>query len=341
MGVQQGDPLGPLLFSIVLHPLVCKIRDSFNLSFQAWYLDDGTIIGDTFIVGEVLKEDLRSRFAGVFLPNIARPLHGVKLLELLLLRACAGISKLYFAIRTCPPWVFERAQRSFDAALCSALERIVTASGLGFGDVLNYAFLASRLQSASLQTKLLRHYDIVTSGSAFDNALSNFNVKMKIDLLNNSSELAPRSLRSIFMEIMLSHVLVLLVSNINITLCMIPLLTSGPGPRFQLDGGLDVCVDLIGSSPLTQTGMIDFAPGRAVIEAAQRKRVKYETKCIDIGYGFHLFSFSFFGELEKDAVRLLKRIRRFTLTQEIGARAAVHIFNRIGFAIARRFSASR
>ncbi|GJW09233.1 retrovirus-related pol polyprotein from transposon TNT 1-94 [Tanacetum coccineum] len=39
----------------MLHPLVCKIRDSFNLSFQAWYLDDGTINGDTLIVGEVLK----------------------------------------------------------------------------------------------------------------------------------------------------------------------------------------------------------------------------------------------------------------------------------------------
>nr|GEV55987.1 hypothetical protein [Tanacetum cinerariifolium] len=54
-GVQQGDPLGPLLFAIVLHPLVRKIKDSFNLSPQAWYLDDGTIIGDTLVVREVLK----------------------------------------------------------------------------------------------------------------------------------------------------------------------------------------------------------------------------------------------------------------------------------------------
>ncbi|GJT14471.1 hypothetical protein Tco_0861513 [Tanacetum coccineum] len=41
------------------------------------------------------------------------------------------------------------------------------------------------------------------------------------------------------------------------------------------DGGLDVCVDLTGSSPLTQTRMSDFAPGRAVTDAAQRKRGKY------------------------------------------------------------------
>ncbi|GJX79889.1 hypothetical protein Tco_0328038 [Tanacetum coccineum] len=74
------------------------------------------------------------------------------------------------------------------------------------------------------------------------------------------------------------------------------------------DRGLDVCVDLTSSSPLTQTGMIDFVPGRAVIEAAQRKRDKYEAKCVDIGYGFLPFSFSSFKELEKDVVTLLKRI---------------------------------
>ena len=84
-----------------------------------------------------------------------------------------------------------------------------------------------------------------------------------------------------------------------------------------------------------QTGMVDFVPGRAVIEAAQRKRVKYEAKCADIGYGFLPFSFSSFGELEKDVVALLKRIRRFSVTQDIGARAAAHIFSRISFAIAR------
>ncbi|GKB67051.1 hypothetical protein Tco_0928463 [Tanacetum coccineum] len=92
--------------------------------------------------------------------------------------------------------------------------------------------------------------------------------------------------------------------------------------------GMEVlmCVwNLTGSSLLTQTGIADFVSGCAVIDAAQRKRVKYMAKCAAIGYGFLLFSFSSLGELEEDAVTLLKRIRKFSLAQDIEARVAVHI----------------
>ncbi|GJR00232.1 hypothetical protein Tco_0523216 [Tanacetum coccineum] len=255
------------------------IKDSFSLSLHAWYLDDGTIVGDTLVVGKVLKlimedgpgcglhlnvdktevfwpkEDPRRRLAGIFPPNIDRPLHGVKLLggpasvdfdfynelvmklvaktivlmdaiakindpqcELLLLRSCTGISRLYFTMRTCPPCVFESAQRSFDVALRSSLERIVTASGLGFGDwqwrvstlpfafgglgvysasdVLNYVFLVSRLLCVGLQTKLLRHTGIVASGPIFDDALSMFNTSMETDLFCNPSKItAPKLMK--------------------------------------------------------------------------------------------------------------------------------------------------
>nr|GEW64634.1 hypothetical protein [Tanacetum cinerariifolium] len=156
-----------------------------------WYLDDGTIVGDTLVVEKVLeliikdgprcrlhlnfdktkvfwpKEDPRSRLEGIFLPNISQPLHGVKELgdlasvdfdfsselvmkrvakpiglmdvvvvindprcDLLLPHACTSIFKLYFAMRACLLRVFESAQCSFDVALQSALERIVSASRL-------------------------------------------------------------------------------------------------------------------------------------------------------------------------------------------------------------------
>ncbi|GJU13631.1 hypothetical protein Tco_1136027 [Tanacetum coccineum] len=336
--------------------------------------------------------------------------------ELLLLRACTGISKLYFAMRKCPPCVFESAQRSFDIALRSALEHIVTAFGPGFGDwqwriaTLPFAFGGFVVYSAA-------------PGSIFDDALCMFNDSMEIDFLCNPKStfsLSPRQmalwksqredhtsdwLRAVpisglvqlaqgfllgkFKGITLFHVLGLLGLSTVTMLCVTPLSTSVFDRGFQRDGGLDVCVDLTRSSPLTQTGMTDFAPGHmvtdtahhkrktdvvtllkriqkfsmvqdigaraaihifnrisfaiakgcAVIGVAQRKRGKYMAKCAAIGYGFLLFCFSSLGELEADVVTLLKRIRKFSMAQDIGARAAVHIFNRISFAIAKRVGA--
>ena len=47
-GVQQGDPLGPLLFALVLQKILNAIDaddDCIYILYQAWYLDDGTLAG--------------------------------------------------------------------------------------------------------------------------------------------------------------------------------------------------------------------------------------------------------------------------------------------------------
>lgn len=45
-GVQQGDPLGPLGFALVLHSVIEKIKESVpGLLINVWYLDDGTLCG--------------------------------------------------------------------------------------------------------------------------------------------------------------------------------------------------------------------------------------------------------------------------------------------------------
>ena len=47
-GVQQGDPLGPLLFSLVLHATLQAIvvdPQCIDLTSNCWYLDDGILAG--------------------------------------------------------------------------------------------------------------------------------------------------------------------------------------------------------------------------------------------------------------------------------------------------------
>ncbi|GJU68162.1 reverse transcriptase domain-containing protein [Tanacetum coccineum] len=260
--------------------------------------------------------------------------------ELLLLRACVGISKLYFDMRTCSPRVFEMAQHAFDAALRSALERIVTASGLGFGDwqcrlsILPFAFGGLGIYSA-------------TSGNTFDDALHVFNTKMETDILSNLCEIATPKVMKKLADIYFTHVTQTTKATFSLSSRHMALWQSqmkdhtSDWLRVVLISGLGQTIN--GSLPLAKTGMVDFVPGRAVINAAHRKQVKYDAKCANIGYGFLPFSFSSLGELEKDAVTLLKWIRKFSVAKDIGARAAIHIFNMISFAIVqfRRTSLTR
>ena len=55
--MQQGDPLGPLFFSLVLNCLITAItKDSgYPLLFHAWYLDDGALAGPRSSLCSVLK----------------------------------------------------------------------------------------------------------------------------------------------------------------------------------------------------------------------------------------------------------------------------------------------
>ncbi|XP_026449561.1 uncharacterized protein LOC113349746 [Papaver somniferum] len=114
--------------------------------------------------------DPRSLMAYVFLVSISKPSNGVKLLggpvsldiqfcsdmvkfranktvhlmnsvkklkdpqsELLLLRNCTGVSKLYFTLRTINPQVLPAVTEHYDQQLLGYLQHIVTGDGVGFG----------------------------------------------------------------------------------------------------------------------------------------------------------------------------------------------------------------
>nr|GEW44919.1 hypothetical protein [Tanacetum cinerariifolium] len=308
-GVQQGDPLGLLLFALVSLPLICKIRDSFTLSLQAWYLDDGTIVGDTLVVGNVLEsimedgpqyslhlninktkvfwpnEDTRSKLTSVFPSNIARPSHGVKLLcgpasmdfdfcsQLVMKRVAKTIMLMDVVAKINDP---QCIPLFFVAKPCSVCSRVFARDIYG-----NHVVLCAGIIG------IKHHYNVVRDTLLDICYRSGISAGKEVDIGLDGGRDKPLRLADMLL--------------------------------YSWDGGLDVCVDLTGSLPLTQTGMVDFVPGLAVIDAAQCKRDKYIDKCVDIRYGFLSFSFSSLGELEVDTVTLLKRIRKFSMTQDIGA----------------------
>ncbi|GJX26535.1 hypothetical protein Tco_0232831 [Tanacetum coccineum] len=92
---EQGYPLRPLLFALILDSLLHKIKDSCKLLLHAWYLDDGTVIGDSEEVVRVL-DIIKERVHGLAMRRAGNAVDLIGLLpelhdpqsELLLLRSC-------------------------------------------------------------------------------------------------------------------------------------------------------------------------------------------------------------------------------------------------------------
>ncbi|GKC33500.1 hypothetical protein Tco_1045884, partial [Tanacetum coccineum] len=117
------------------------------------------------------------------------------------------------------------------------------------------------------------------------------------------------------------------VRDTLVDICYRSGISAGKEVDIGLDGGRD--------KPLRPADMLLYSwdGGLDVVNAVSM------AKCAAIGYEFLPFSFSSLGELKADVVTLLKRIRKFFMAQDIGARVAVHIFNMISFAIAKEVEA--
>lgn len=60
VGVQQGDPSGPLIFSLAIQPIIEELKSELNV----WFLDDGTIAGNMETVLNDLKI-IKEKFAAI------------------------------------------------------------------------------------------------------------------------------------------------------------------------------------------------------------------------------------------------------------------------------------
>ncbi|KAJ9436918.1 Retrovirus-related Pol polyprotein from type-1 retrotransposable element R2 [Diplonema papillatum] len=55
-GAQQGDPLGPLLFSLAIAPIIKQIKAETGVDLSLFYLDDGFFAGDSECVLKAFKK---------------------------------------------------------------------------------------------------------------------------------------------------------------------------------------------------------------------------------------------------------------------------------------------
>ncbi|GJZ75315.1 hypothetical protein Tco_0639780, partial [Tanacetum coccineum] len=91
----------------------------------------GAVSRDTdFISGLALRRAANAVDLMSLLPQLHDPQS-----ELLLLRSCMGIAKLFFGLRTCQPVHMEKAALFFDKGLRGSIENIVVCGGPFFGDL--------------------------------------------------------------------------------------------------------------------------------------------------------------------------------------------------------------
>ncbi|GKC00733.1 hypothetical protein Tco_0986869 [Tanacetum coccineum] len=227
-------------------------------------------------------------------------------------------------------------------ALHSSLEHIFNASqgsATGNGSLSTYLLHLKGL-SAGLQTKLLQYTSIVASMLNFDDAFCVFNKSMKTDFLSNSNGLMDHTsdwLRTVPIyglgQTMNACSRILVGKEVDIGLDDI-------GIKHHHNVVRDTFVDICHCSRILVGKEVDIEldEGRdTLLHPADMLLYSWDGghDCAAIGYGFIPFSFSSLVELEADAVILLKRIRKFSMTQDIRGSAVVHICNRIGFSIAK------
>ncbi|GKD29043.1 hypothetical protein Tco_1239821 [Tanacetum coccineum] len=309
--------------------LLQEIRDSCKLILHAWYLDDITIIGDLEEVSRVL--DIIKLREGLFPVDIRRPSLGVKLLgravskdadfisgvatrrvvnavdlmsllprlhdphsDLLLLRSCMGISKLFFSLRTCLPVHMEESALFSDKSLCRSIENIVVSGGSLFGDLQWWlASLPIRLGGSGLYSaKVVSSYAFVASMTQ--------SWVLKDDILRDSG------ICGVYDD------------YVSTLACL---------------RGKHACVDLTGVSPLVGLSGRGFTVGHAALKTASCKVTKHEKACIENQHVFIPFVFDTFGFLAPEAVELLNRIQRVKNSNVMTPRSTNMVFHRISFVI--------
>nr|GFA08648.1 putative reverse transcriptase domain-containing protein [Tanacetum cinerariifolium] len=292
--------------------LLHEIKDNCKLLLHAWYLDDGTVIGDSEEVANVL--DIIKLRKGLFPIDIRRPSSGVKLLggavsrdanfisrlamrrvanavdlmgllpllhdphsELLLLRSCMGIAKLFFSLRTYQPVHMEEAALFF-----------------------NKVFECLRASHAQ-----------------------DFLLAIPIDGLGQ--HMSPVEYQTI-----LKYRLMIPLFSVD-AICLIC-------RKAWISAMKETPVNFL-TDPSNGRSTLRPADILAALKVASGKVTKHEKACFENQHVFILFVFDSFGFLALEAVELLSRVQQVMHNNVMKPRSTDVVFKRIGFVIQKGLAA--
>ncbi|GJZ41300.1 hypothetical protein Tco_0588186 [Tanacetum coccineum] len=350
--------------------LLQEIIDSCKIILHAWYLDDGTVIGDSEEVARVLdiikavfgyesswgavSRDtnfisgipMRRAVNIVDLMSLLPQLHDPQS-ELFLLRSCMVIPKHFFGLKTCQPVHMEEAALFFDKGLRGSIKNIVVYEGPFFGDLQWWlASLPIRLGDHILRDSGIcgMDDDYVSALACLRGTIPSFDFSCF-----TNKDTAPFKAQQNTSECLFSEMIKDMEAHFDMTACLDFFREHAdhckdlPSFKYRHDMVRDVlfdicretcvCVDLTGVSPIVRLSGRGFIVVRAALQAASCKVTKHKKVCIENQHMFIPFAFDTFGFLASEAVKLLNRVQRVMNSNVMTPKSANVVFHRISFAI--------
>ncbi|GJX71626.1 hypothetical protein Tco_0308797 [Tanacetum coccineum] len=340
-------PLTPLfkpdsgIRPIVVGTIFQGCYESCKLLLHTWYLDDGTVIGDSKEVARVLYIikvsgpglglELNIKKTKIFWPLC----NGMKLREGLfsvdIRRSSSGVKLLGGAVSRGVDFISGLTMRraANDVDLMGLLPQLHDPQN---ELLLLRSCMASRAQSWVLQDHILYDSGICGMDDDYVSALACLRDTIpSFDFSGfTNKDTVPSQAQQTLANVLFSE----MVKDMEVHFDM----TMRQKAVFECLRK-HACVDLTGVSPLVGLSSRGFIAGQAALKAASGKVTKQEKTCIKNQHVFIPFTFDTFGFLAPEAVELLSRVQRVMHSKVMTPRSTDVVFKRIGFAIQKGLAA--
>eukprot|EP00731_Ephydatia_muelleri_P021237 Em0013g964a len=330
-GVQKGDPLGPLFFSLVLRKITMAIDaddDCLALLFNAWFLDDGLLAGmkvshepHLVILGAPIGDYL---FCASYIAS--KGTEAMKLLSRLVEVACFDPQKLEcFTLCTAVPvsnLTWQQAQLS------------LSHGGLGLRSVSHHssaAYIASLCSSGFANRD---HKHLACAVDSFNSIASLSEIVTVASILAS-----PMQQRALSMKIEDHQFSVLYEASLPADKARL-LFTSAPHASSWLL--VTVAFDVTVTSPLSVSILPEasVSVGAAALEAGVRKHRANDPKCSELGWVCVPLTVETYGNWGKEAQATFSRLASCIATTSSCHKSQVlgEMYGRLNFTLVQAIS---